>query len=293
VYRRVDKLAINLLTFGRSHSTGRPFFILHTMKIEKVFVSPEFAKSLLAKNLKNRRMTESIARRYADEIRNGRWKEDTYEPIKISESGVILDGQHRLSAVVKSGIGVYFHIATGLKDDIFDVIDTGKKRTGGDTLSSLGVKNYNVIAGALNLVFLIEEDIRSRRFSANNEILLRYEKEPELWDEFATNSLTLCRHISRALAPSWIAAFLYVFSKVDKVEACEFMDQLCTGKDVKNGTILVLRKKLIDAKMSNAIKMNPELKYALVVKTWNAFRDGREYSLLRYKPIEDDFPMPR
>ena len=293
MYRRVDKLANNLLTFGRSHTTGRPFFILLTMKIEKVFVSPEFAKSLLLKNLKNRRMTESVARRYADEIRNGRWKEDTYEPIKISESGIILDGQHRLSAVVKAGIGVHFHIATGLKDEVFDVIDTGKKRTGGDTLSSLGVKNYNVIAAALNLVFLIEEDIRSRRFSSNNEILLRYEKESDIWDEIASKSITLCNHISRALAPSWIAAFLYVFSKIDKNESYQFIDQLCTGKEVKNGTILVLRKKLIDAKMSNTIKMNPELKYALVVKAWNAFRDGREYSVLRYKPIEDDFPMPR
>lgn len=263
------------------------------MKIEKVFVSPDFAKSLLAKNNQNRRHTTAIVSRYAAAMSEGRWKENTAESIKISKSGQILDGQHRLMAVVKSGIGVNFHVATGLDDDIFDVIDTGKKRTGGDTLSVLGVKDYNVIAGAINLVFLAEEGLRYRRFTSNDETLERYRECPDFWAKCAKMSGSWSRRISGALSSGWIAAFFYLFNKIDEDDSIGFLDQLCTGENIKNKTILVLRKRLIDARVSKQYFMNPETKFALVVKTWNAFREGRELTILRYKPIEETFPVAK
>ena len=41
--------------------------------------------------------------------------------IKISKSGTILDGQHRLMAIIKANKGIWLHLATELDESIFDV----------------------------------------------------------------------------------------------------------------------------------------------------------------------------
>lgn len=290
MYRRVDKLANNLLTFGRSHSTGRPFLFLTTMKIERVFVSPEFAASLLKKNTKNRPLSPSVVARYTSEIKEGKWKEETGELIKISSDGNVLDGQHRLTAIVKAGIGLFFHVATDVSDDVFDVLDTGKRRNGADSVAIFGEKYSTPIAAAITAECWIFSECKGKRGLSNSEIVEKYKESKERWAECGFIGVGLSNSISRALSPSWAVAFLFHFSRIDHGEAIEFMRQLCEGKGIKNNSIHLLRRRLIDAKVSKQFRLTDELLIGLVLKTWNAFRRGHEISQLRYKPAEEVFP---
>ena len=72
------------------------------MNITKKLITPSIAKGLLESNTKNRGINELVVSRYANDILKGNWKEDTGEAIKISKMNIILDGQHRLCAIVKA-----------------------------------------------------------------------------------------------------------------------------------------------------------------------------------------------
>ena len=115
------------------------------MKIEKILITPTMAKELLEKNINNRNVKQPVVARYAKDMIAGKWKQDTAELIKISKTGLILDGQHRLLAIVKANVSIYFHIASELEDNIFDVLDTGSIRNSCDVFNIQNIKNYNCV----------------------------------------------------------------------------------------------------------------------------------------------------
>jgi hypothetical protein len=62
-------------------------------------VTPQLAETLLASNFANRKINNKRVTSYSKTIKDGEWKL-TGQPIIISEDGKVIDGQHRLSAVV-------------------------------------------------------------------------------------------------------------------------------------------------------------------------------------------------
>lgn len=73
------------------------------MQIEKpsqsiIYVDPAMARRVLAKNTRNRPISETHVKRLMDEMRSGRWQYNG-EAIKWSVDDVLLDGQHRLTAL--------------------------------------------------------------------------------------------------------------------------------------------------------------------------------------------------
>ena len=71
------------------------------MKTSIETITPQLAKDILANNNLNRNINATIVGHYADAISRGQW-ELNGEAIKIAHDGRLLDGQHRLMAVIKS-----------------------------------------------------------------------------------------------------------------------------------------------------------------------------------------------
>lgn len=115
------------------------------VQFKEVLVTPKLAKEYISRNSHNRTLKADKVLLYANDILEGKWKRNTAEPIKIATSGRILDGNHRLHAVVKSNLPVHFTIATGLKEDVFDVLDTGTSRSNGDVFDIAGIKNARLV----------------------------------------------------------------------------------------------------------------------------------------------------
>jgi len=102
-----------------------------------VVIGPKLAKSLLELNTDNRKLRKLEAQKYAREMALQRWQH-TPETIIITQSGVVRNGQHRLSAVVESGKSIKFTLAIvpDAKKDVFSVLDCGVSRTISDLLKS-------------------------------------------------------------------------------------------------------------------------------------------------------------
>lgn len=97
------------------------------MKAEVVTVTPEMAKVFLSCNSSNRPLNNSVVNVYAKDMKQGNWKLGG-QGISISTTGRLLDGQHRLSAIIKANVPVTMLVCSDV-DDTNANFDNGKKRS--------------------------------------------------------------------------------------------------------------------------------------------------------------------
>lgn len=100
-------------------------------------ISPKYAEELLKLNTNNRKVRQSKVDSLAESMKKGEW-ELSNDAITISEGNVLLNGQHRLLAVVKSGVPCNFILYTGAPDSSFGIMDTPSLRRVSDVISRMG-----------------------------------------------------------------------------------------------------------------------------------------------------------
>jgi len=267
------------------------------MKIETRLITPEIAKELLNSNQANRRPKLPVVLRYASDMAAGKWRINTAEPIKISKNGLLMDGQHRLLAVIKSGMSIYFLIASGLEESVFDVLDTGTSRNGSDVFKIAGIKNENVIPSVIAMYHALKTTgykqstgLQKHSKLTNQGLLDLYGADPGFWDEITRLSCNWYNAFAKILTPSTIGGIYATLSEISEHHAYDFMTMLCTGE--KNTKPLqLLRQRLMQDKMSLR-KINPSVKIALILKTWNYYRTNKNPTFLRFTPDVEAFPIP-
>lgn len=263
------------------------------MRIEKVIVTPKLAAAYLNRNKNNRKINTKIVAKYAADIKNNKWKEDTGELIKISTDGNLIDGQHRLSAIVEAKKSIFLHIAFDVSPDVFDILDTGKPRSAADVFHMQGV-NYSTQLPSMISTFLRLESGKfpNREIFTNQRVYSEYLDNSAYWDSLAIKTYSFYLSFSKILPPSVIGG---VYAHIDKNKNKEmqegFIKQLCTGVDIKNKTMITLRNVLISDKMKKRNKMNNTEKVSLIIRAWNAFIVGRE--LKRLSVTSSKFPVTK
>jgi hypothetical protein len=112
------------------------------MSHEKILVTPEIAKGYLAKKSNfQRAISNAIVDRYAESMKRGEWLCTPTHCVGISSDGFIVDGQHRLSAVVRSGCSVEMWVMRDAPPEIFSVIDQGRIRNVAQIAKMRGLKH--------------------------------------------------------------------------------------------------------------------------------------------------------
>ncbi len=101
------------------------------MKSETVLMTPAFADSLLKNNTINRKIRPTWVEDLTAIINRGEWL-TTHQGIAISTKNNVLDGQHRLIAISKSGKPVEVMLFTDCQEETFIAIDRGVLRSVSD-----------------------------------------------------------------------------------------------------------------------------------------------------------------
>jgi len=116
-------------------------------RIQLVELNSKEALELLEINKENRRVRKALIEYIAEQIKNGEWVPDHPQPIVISDAGRVIDGQHRLIAISKSGLvggnRVAVRIETGCRDSVREYLDTGISRNLEDRVSFLSNPDHN------------------------------------------------------------------------------------------------------------------------------------------------------
>lgn len=90
-------------------------------------VTPALAAKWLERNTRNRPLRDSVVLRYAADMRDGKWKV-TGDAIAFDTTGAVINGQHRLWAVLESGVTVKMLVVFDLDPDVVYVLDDHFKR---------------------------------------------------------------------------------------------------------------------------------------------------------------------
>src|SRR5690606_37222008 len=106
--------------------------------IEIVTVTPELASEWLTANKGNRTQRPKVIAAYSRDMTAGEWL-FTGEAIKFDWNDRLIDGQHRLEAVLLAGASVRMLVIRYLDPRVQYVLDTAAKRTAGDALRFAGV----------------------------------------------------------------------------------------------------------------------------------------------------------
>jgi len=104
------------------------------VQFKTMVISPEVAARFMEKNHpKNRPVSRAWVKRLSKMMSDGVFLQ-THQAICFDEDGYLIDGQHRLSAVIHSGKTVVMSVCTGLNHAAFSAMDCGKGRTTSDRL---------------------------------------------------------------------------------------------------------------------------------------------------------------
>lgn len=100
------------------------------MNTKVLLVTPDMASNWLTMNKNNRKVLKERVREYAQAMLAGRWSL-THQGIAFDTAGNLLDGQHRLMAIVMAGIPIEMNVTFGVehKDGEVLEIDVGRNRT--------------------------------------------------------------------------------------------------------------------------------------------------------------------
>lgn len=240
---------------------------LHSVVIQ---FSPDVASRLYElTNTKNRPLAKTLSGHVADRLREGDY-EVTGDTLKWSKSAIMLDGQHRLDGCRKSKKPLTSHVVFGLPDDIFDVLDQGKKRSPGDVLALLGVKDHNIVAGSVRQAKMYLE---GRKGNEIHGLTARRIKELATGPMQDIQEFTsLGRLVSQAFKhpPSMITAILYMIAQHSKLAAKNFAHEWVHGARVgRNENFDVLNGRLMAVARQGGGHINRQVRAAMIIQTFN------------------------
>jgi hypothetical protein len=268
---------------------------------EVVKITPHLAKEWLERNTHNRNLRQRVVNGYAADIAAGAWAEDG-QSIKFATDGALLDGQHRLAAIVQSGVPLRMLVVTNLPNSTQDTMDSGAKRTLGDALKLRGEANYVTVAAALLRIYQWQAGARRSVGRGGNsdirpthrQLLQLLEDHPEI-----RRSAEIGVRVRNALPISSGCTALchWLFNQIDAGDCAFFFARLADGAGLQtDDAIYALRR---SAEMNAKDKSRSTAEFytvALVIKAWNFYREGRPVRLLQFKTggaAPEQFPEPK
>lgn len=249
-----------------------------------VMVTPELAAELLKLNVENRTLRQTNIDKIARDMTQGRW-EDNGDTIRFSDEPALLDGQHRLLAIIKTGLPMPLWIRSGLAKKTRSTMDTGARRTAGDALKFAGVSNGKNVAAVIRKVLMW--NMGDKKLSSNLTI-----SNAEIEDAFQSDALAFQRSADIGtrtyggfvfLPASVIGTAHYLTYKIDSATCGEFFDRLGSGLMLTaDSPVYALRKKAeIDKK--NKVEVPDGVKLSMIFLAWNKVRKGEPLTAIRLK----------
>lgn len=253
---------------------------------QQIKINADVARSFLANNKHNRPVSKRNLKRLCNDMREGRWVFNA-DPIRFAEDGTLIDGQHRLLAVMETGIEITALVVFGLPNDAFATIDTHNPRSGSDVIAIGGDENSVTVAAAILLVKKIQTGRITTSDTYTNQQIIEFRSSmPGIID-----SVKFAREARGIVPTSVIAAMHYLFTEIGGDLGIEFMEKLCYGENINSKSIIyLLRERMIANSISKQGKLPRLVMLALIIKSWNLFIEKRPAKMIKYDVMREEFP---
>lgn len=246
-------------------------------------VGPDVAEAWLTSSAGNRRLRPRHVRNLASEMTAGTWRAHGGSPIKIDRAGRLIDGHHRLSAVVLCGCSVPMHVLFGVDENAQDAEVAGIGWSNADILERKGIKYSSIVASAGKVVTTLRL-IESGRFqsmqSGNNltptEIRATLNEGSAL-EAFVKEAFPYGKN-RFPISVSELSGFIF-FAHANpsamNPKASEFIRLLTFGENIGTGhPAFALRGRMLDSNLRGPLRQHS--RFVLLAKSWNAFLEFRQ-----------------
>ncbi len=243
-----------------------------TTQVEQI--SPTLAFAYLKTNKNNRNVREMVVDAYAREMLAGNWVLQ-HQGIAFNENGDLVDGQHRLRAIIKSGCTVVMTVTRGLPVNCVTGIDVGAKRHFQDVLQmqyadtvEKELRNTRVVSAVRNL---IKHNVNSKINMTPTEVRAVFF---EFHDVFSVidkitngNRVGLSGEVTGAIASALIAG-----ESVENIQAYSRVFKNADVSDCENLNVAAAinwRRQIDDAKNERKTISRVSLFYGTENSVWN------------------------
>lgn len=250
--------------------------VFSELLVEVCEITPEIAANWLDANHKNRPLRERGSDAYGRDVASGNWVL-TGDTIKFDWFGRLVDGQHRLTAVIKSGRPIVSLVVWGVDPAARKYTDTGMARQYRDVLRMEEVPHWDILAPFIRRVVLWDPPINERVNFGRNKVTSAEHDEalvlhPELHHcaEFAAVVPLNGVRISRSLV-----AFVYwVLMNANAEEAQEFMGKVGSGANIGDDDPIMRLRIWVSEYGRRDRNFEAEFLWKAAV-AWNAWMDGK------------------
>lgn len=276
------------------------------LKVRLQAISPKLAEKMLEADMNDRTLRKGRVVSYAQQMQRGEWAPGGDAAIIFDRDGALMNGQHRLAAVILSGTTQVFIVLSGVEPKARDVMDRGLSRMLSDVLTMPPRSEHDVnnLAAALRWIHRLNyiEAVggRSPHYGQVEhrpsvpELLSILDEHPDIRDSLKKVRPTMVHLHMRAAT----IAVHYRCSRLDGNDCDEFFDKLHSGANLgERDPIAVFRNQML-GEARETRRMIDFREAALLIKTWNFWRDGNEVQVIKWnaggsKAGRELFPMPR
>lgn len=247
-----------------------------------VDVTPDLAGRLLGNNTGNRNVRPTVVSRYARDMATGAWQLNG-ETVKVDVNDRVIDGQHRLMAVIESGVTVRMLVVYGLPAAAQETVDRGIGRNVADALRLRGEQNVNILAGAICQSVVLKSPTPSMNatyWPSTSGAIQYLIGHPSIRESVPLGE----RARSIIGYPSSTAAALHhIFAEIDQEDADTFWQRVMDGVDLPQDSAILRLREVMLKELTATRRMPRHRLQAISIKAWNAWRRGDPVALLKWK----------
>jgi hypothetical protein len=258
-------------------------------------ITPKKATEYLEQNTANRPLSTRTVREFAAAMRRGEWQV-THQGIAFDTNGTLVDGQHRLAAIIEADMPVELTVFTEVAEGAFDVLDTGKRRNAADVLAIEGEKSAVMLAAMVRTVWLYQNRPELNWSGgdagvSNHQIVATLEQHPKLRDFIGTGEQIAT---ATGMIKSAAGAASYLVTQASRRDLSPWFDGIIEGTGLAKGDPRLLFRRVMFAhtrKQAGQPMRRRETRehVTLYLKAFNAWATDTALTQLKYTPRE---PVP-
>lgn len=256
-------------------------------------VDPHTAAEWLQRNDINRGVRPRKVTQYARDMLNDEWRM-TGEPVKFTADGRLLDGQHRMHAVIRARVTVPMLVVRGIEPDAQSYMDTGSARTPGDALALKGEEHANTLSAAARIGISIQRgQLAGARANtpSHADVFAWLDAHPSIRESIAYGHDRYTR--TGPLTASTLAYCHLRLSAIDEQQATRFLDGVASGANLPVGSPqLAVRDRVFKLREDRRAVRSVDI-VAIVFRAWNLWRKGRTTRSVLTPQAGTPVPQPR
>jgi hypothetical protein len=162
------------------------------------------------------------------DLESGLWTHTT-ATVSFTASGVLVDGQHRLHAIARSGKSVWMFVLRNLPQEFANDPnqDKGKMRSVSVYINKLGVKNATTASSAIRILYRLAVGSSASRNGSSSltdsQVLRCVEFMPQMFFDWV-NTVSASSTAKKVFTPSVNAVFFYLAAAHNAEAAQSFFD---------------------------------------------------------------------